>query len=566
MMVLMPGRDLRDAGWADLAAGNWDAAAEAFERALKDQPESPAALDGLGLALWWSRRTAEALQVRARAYAAYRHAGKAEAAARVAVWLAREHRALFRNEAVAGGWLRRAESSLQGAEQSEARGWILLARAEATTGNDAVELAREAVAVAQGLGAADLEVTALARLGQLEVTVGLVQEGSGHLDEAMAAATAGEGFDPQSFGEACCALMEAADLTGDVERVAHWGGAVTGYLATYDYPPLAAYGSTSGSRELSTFCGACCGGIYLVTGRLDEAESELLEAIASLRASGMQSRCVHPVTQLADLRIVQGRLEEARLLLLDHEDLPEAVRPLASLELAEGSHDIARRRLSDRIAELTDRQVVAFPLWILLVDVELARGDVEAAQKATDAAARIASLTGGSRHAAEVSFARGKVAAARDDGEAPELLRAAAKRFSAASLSLLACRARMALARAAARDERGVAVSEAKAALAGFERLGATVDADGAAAFLRELGVKGRTGPKGLGLLSKREIEVLRLVSEGLSNAEVAERLFISVKTAGHHVSNILAKLGLRSRTEAAAYAALNLGRDEAYR
>jgi DNA-binding NarL/FixJ family response regulator len=84
--------------------------------------------------------------------------------------------------------------------------------------------------------------------------------------------------------------------------------------------------------------------------------------------------------------------------------------------------------------------------------------------------------------------------------------------------------------------------------------LGATPEADAAAALLRSLGVRGRTGPKNVGLLSKREQEVLQLLGLGLSNPEIAARLFISRKTASHHVSNVLAKLGLRNRAEAAAW------------
>ena len=79
-------------------------------------------------------------------------------------------------------------------------------------------------------------------------------------------------------------------------------------------------------------------------------------------------------------------------------------------------------------------------------------------------------------------------------------------------------------------------------------------EADEADALQRRLGGRGRVGPKGLGLLTRRETEVLNLLGEGLTNAEIAERLFISTKTAANHVSNILVKLNLRSRAEAAAY------------
>jgi DNA-binding CsgD family transcriptional regulator len=86
------------------------------------------------------------------------------------------------------------------------------------------------------------------------------------------------------------------------------------------------------------------------------------------------------------------------------------------------------------------------------------------------------------------------------------------------------------------------------------------IEADAAAALMRSLGVKGRSGPRLPTVLSKRETEVLRLLGDGLSNAAIAERLYISPKTAEHHVGRIYAKLGVRGRGEAAAYAARNLG------
>jgi DNA-binding NarL/FixJ family response regulator len=101
-----------------------------------------------------------------------------------------------------------------------------------------------------------------------------------------------------------------------------------------------------------------------------------------------------------------------------------------------------------------------------------------------------------------------------------------------------------------------VAAIAANGALSVFQELGAQPDEDAAAALLRSLGVATKPGPRHAGALTKREEEVLRLISAGLSNPEIADRLVISRKTAAHHVSNLLSKLGLRNRAEAVAYAA----------
>lgn len=99
-------------------------------------------------------------------------------------------------------------------------------------------------------------------------------------------------------------------------------------------------------------------------------------------------------------------------------------------------------------------------------------------------------------------------------------------------------------------------------ALARLEGLGATAAARLARQKMRELGIASipagaraatREHPSGL---TRREQEVLELICEGLTNEEISGRLFVSVKTAGHHVSAVLGKLGVPSRRIAATEAA----------
>lgn len=135
-------------------------------------------------------------------------------------------------------------------------------------------------------------------------------------------------------------------------------------------------------------------------------------------------------------------------------------------------------------------------------------------------------------------------------------LQAALEVFSALGLPLEAARAQLDLARSLSSQAPAGAASEARWALATFERLGAARDVDAAADLLRTLGEHdGRAWPKRYGTLTKRETEVLSLLAEGCSNADIANRLYISRRTAEHHVANILSKLGLGSRAEVAAYA-----------
>ncbi|HEX8205891.1 MAG TPA: response regulator transcription factor, partial [Solirubrobacteraceae bacterium] len=192
-----------------------------------------------------------------------------------------------------------------------------------------------------------------------------------------------------------------------------------------------------------------------------------------------------------------------------------------------------------------------------LISVRLAAGDLDAAAAEVARLAELARQLSRADLVAHAELAAARVAIARGDGTAVAHLEQAVDRFGALGMPYEEGKARLELARCHAEASSPLAEVQARGACRLFERLGARGDADEAAALLRGLGVSGRSATRGdRDSLTSREREVLNLLAEGLSNPEIAERLVISRKTAEHHVSSVLGKLGLKSRAQAAAYVA----------
>lgn len=527
-----------------LRTGDWEGARSAFTAAL-DGAESAEAHDGLGRSLWWLGDPDGAIGHRERAFVLFKRTDPRRAAV-AAIWLAREHLAVHGNDAAANGWLARAERLLSDA--GPAHGWLEIARGRRA--DDPAERERRSrVALELGRSAADadLEVAALAELGLAAIQGGRAAEGLDLIDEAMAAATAGEADMLETVAEACCSLVAACELAGDAGRLEQWARIVDRFVRRRRDVPLLA------------FCRTCNAEMLAATGRRDEAERELLGSMAELRTGGHRSRCVDPAVRLAEVRIRQGRLEEAAGLLEGKEALPEATLPVADLHLARGEPALATARLLRRLNHVGRDGMLGAPLLARLVDAQLAADDLDAAMATSTDLTTAAEDSGHPMIGAYARMAEGRVAVARGAAAAAAFERSA-DRFAKLDLPLEAARARLALAEALRDGQPGAALGEARAALEGLEAHGAVREADRAAALVRALGGPARTGPKALGLLTRREREVLALLGEGLSNAEIAARLFISTKTAEHHVGNILAKLHVRTRTEAAAIALRRTG------
>ena len=538
--------DLIGIGEVALQEGRWEDARQACEAAIAES-DSAAARFGLATALWWLGDNSASVEHCTAAYALFRAAGDVTEAVECALWLAVTYKANFANFTAANGWIARAERLLEPIEPSPAHGWTWVTRAYRMVDLDAAEaLTQQALDLARRTGDVDLELAASSQLGLIRVGQGDVSAGFALIDEAMAAALGGE---PSSLGTVvytACDMLNACELASDAERAAQWCDVADRFVERYGCPFLYAE------------CRIFYGSVLMATGKWHDAERELNVGVRLTAGTcpGLHRRAL---TRLATLHIRQGRLEEAEQLIgqfgggADVDS--DATLAVAALLLARGDGAGASRQLERRWRSIERHRMHLVAALDLLVDAQLAAEAIDAAAAAVTHLADVAE-TGGDRLGAIVLAARGRVAAAGGDrASAVELLEDAALQFAQINAPFEAARVHLQLAGILADDQPDVAIDHAGSALASFEVLGARLDADRASAVLRHLGVVTRSGPRGIGRLTAREHEVLVLLGHGLSNPEIAARLFISRKTVAHHVSRILTKLDLRNRAAAASYA-----------
>lgn len=541
MGARVAGEDV-DSGFLALDRGEWAAAARAFEAALA-RDETADALDGLGQARWWVGDLTAAIDLRTRAYAAYIDDGREAHAVRCAAWLAGEYFTVHGNLPAAAGWISRADVQLEKAGPCAAAGWLAVIKGQMTTDAAAMRaLAEAAMDAGARFDDHDLEIVGMSLLGLAEVYACNVETGMAHLDEAMAAASGGELSGFWSLADVYCNTLLACERVGDFERAEQWCRVVNVWAKRYEAMPL------------FPFCHVTYGTVLCATGRWQEAETALVRAVEMFQA-GHRALGVIAIGRLADLRLKQGQLESAQQLLAGYEENPLALRPMVRIRLAEGRHAVAARMLHMRLDQVGRASLLAAPLLAMLVEVQVAIGNRDSALETARQLAELGAISGQRNITAAAELATGTALLDAQPATAADHLDRAAQLFHDLELPYENGRARLLAGRARIDGDVEVAIADIRAALTVFDRIGARRDADEAAALLRDLGAAGPRGPKGWGVLTRREREVLRLLSRGLSNADIGTRLFISPKTAEHHVGRVLDKLDLRSRTEAAAYA-----------
>jgi ATP/maltotriose-dependent transcriptional regulator MalT len=461
--------------------------------------------------------------------------------------------------AASRGWEQRALRLCAEFDPCVERGHVVMALAgcDYRDPRELEEKAELAHRLARQFGDRDLELRAQAELGLALVSMGQVDQGFALLDEAATAAASGEIESFLHRGLSLCAMFSACQRTGDVVRAEQWCSRV-------ERDPLLQ------KTILGTHCTLVRGDMDALCGRLEGAEAHFDRARSASPGVTTFGHHTLAVAHLAELRVQQGRYDDAAELLRGHEDHFDALPVLARLRVVQGNHDEAAALLRSYVRGLGADAMRLGPALAQTVEVQLRRGDLAAAEEASQRLIALDESCQSNEIRALARLARGRVAAYREAFvEAVEELETGLTLLLHLDRPLLTAQLRLELARALAlTGDRGAARVEAEAALASFRKLCVAPDIAAASQLLERLDelrssphateTSAATSPRHLAgaveALTRREREIAGMVAAGLTNRDIAGRLFLSVRTVETHVDRALGKLGFHTRTQLAAW------------
>jgi DNA-binding CsgD family transcriptional regulator/tetratricopeptide (TPR) repeat protein len=521
------------------AALAWGEAVEALERAERAAPLGGEDLERLATSAYMLGRVDDFLSCLERAQRGHAEGGEPLRAARCAVFLGM-HLAVRGEMGRATGWFGRAQRIVEGEDRDSAeRGYLFLPAALQREMAGDHEGARTAAASAAeaALRFRDPDLLALAMQfqGRNLIKGGLMEEGLALLDEAMLAVAAEE-LAPIITGIVYCGVIAGCELAYDLRRAQEWTDALSRWCER--------------QPEMVAFSGRCLAHraeIMQVHGAWGDALAE---------AGRARERCERAMSPMdaGQALYLQGEVHRLRGDAVAAEDayrdanrLGREPQPgLALLRLAQGDVTAAASTIRRAIAESAEplERARLLPAW---AEIAVAADDAAAARAAADELAEIA----GRYRSPMLSAISGQVVGAVElaegaPGAALLPLRRALRTWQELGAPYEAARTRVLLGLACrALGDEDTAGLELEAARAAFEQLGAAPD------LARIAPVGGRHAHD----LTRRELDVLRLVAAGRSNRQIAAELVLSEHTVARHVQNILAKLRVPSRTAAAAFA-----------
>ncbi len=528
-----------------LLAANWQAAKNILENGLEENP-SAEVYEAMAKACWWLNDALAVFENRTKAYQLYLEKDDRLGASRNACWLGVDYLEFNNEFAVASGWFQTAESLVKGLENTAEYALVLMLKARLAffvekNNAQALQLAEESLHLSGRLNNVEGVMIAKAFIGFISVTEGKISEGMKLLDEATILATTATSIDYNLITVTCCFLIDACARVRDYERAGQWCRQVKEISLKRNH------------KAMFANCRNLYASLLVYKGNWKEAEEELTAAAKELkeyRPIVVSSSTV----RLADLRRRQGKWEEAHALF--NEVPSHSLKPLSCAALA---YDKGEYEMAENLAERHLRKIpMSTPIervadLELLLRIYIKRNKTEEAlillKELKETSVLINTLP---LKAAALSAEGIYDYATKSYNTAKHCLEDAIDLYDKVILPFEASRTRVVLAEVLMNlRQYSQAESELNIAINAFKEMGAEKDLAKAKYILKNLydeKIKPGAGDT-IYEFTGRELEILSLIAEGKSNEEMAEQLFLSVRTVEKHISNLYQKMGVSGKS-----------------